>query len=62
MKWMMLCGVGCGGCCLVNVWKSLLGVLRFSGWNYNYNLQLQFKLFKHGGASRRKHRVFHTAV
>ena len=25
---------------------------------YNYNLNF----FKHGGASRRKHRVFHTAV
>ena len=33
MRWIMLCGVGCGGCCLVNVWKSLLGVYRFSGWN-----------------------------
>ena len=25
--------IGCGGCCLVNVWKSLLAVFGFSGWN-----------------------------
>ena len=29
----MWCLIGCGGCCLVNVWKSLLGVFGFSGWN-----------------------------
>ena len=31
-----------------------------SNSNYNYNYNLNF--FKHGGASRRKHCVFHTAV
>ena len=33
MKWkMFIVGmIGCGGCCLVNVWESLLGMFGFSG-------------------------------